>query len=114
MSIHMVPINAESSIWNKTNIYDEVAQNIEDLINSITTEHQQDNSKTADENSDQLGQFLQGYSLAKQIKTNCKLEETSSNQGSSKHASNLDQPTPSFYLVMTLKKDWIQFPTQIN
>ena len=56
----MVPINAESSISNKTNIYDEVAQNIEDLISNITTEHQQDNSKTADENSDQLCQFLQG------------------------------------------------------
>ena len=61
MAIYLVPINAENSIWDKTNIYDEVAQNIEDLINNITTEQQQDNSKRTDGNSDQLCQFLQGY-----------------------------------------------------
>ena len=73
MAIYLVPINAENSIWDKTNIYDEVAQNIEDLINYITTENQQDNSETTDENSDLLRQFLQGYSLAKQIKNNLQI-----------------------------------------
>ena len=53
MATDLVPINAENSIWDKTSkmqkilfgikIYDEVTQNIEDLINNITTEHQQDN-----------------------------------------------------------------------
>ena len=73
MPIHLVPINVENSIWDKTNIYDEVAQNIEDLINYITTENQQDNSETTDENSDLLRQFLQGYSLSKQIKNNLQI-----------------------------------------
>ena len=31
------------------------------IINDVNTEHQQDNSKTVDENSDQLDQFLQDY-----------------------------------------------------
>ena len=61
MATDLVPINAENSIWDKTDIYDEVTQNIEDLINNITTEHQQDNQKGTDGNSDQLCQFLQGY-----------------------------------------------------
>ena len=54
-------MNTERSVWDKTNIVDEVFEIIEDLINDVITRHQQDNSKRTDNKSDLLDQCLQDY-----------------------------------------------------